>query len=864
MKSIALVVLIICSMWNMLQAAETEDRIKTHEKRDANAVHNIPYKTYAIDKKYTPTQRVEYARDTIALIDEDFETGMPAGWTVIDGNNDGYTWTTGTTFDLLYVQPPNYGTAYAYYSDDDAGGGAPAGTEYLISPAVSCAAATIMTLSHSWGHNLMGLYIYGTTQVRLHDGISWDPWSTLATYPYTANGVDTFHLDSYLPAESVQVQFTYEDPLGEWSFAFGIDNVLLEANIPLFYVWDFEDGWQGWTHTNLYAFPQAWDVIWSDLHGPTWQVPASGDSSMWIDADAAGGVTSDSALSPVIVPPWNLQWLVYAYCNNGGSGSFVNDLYVGIKYLSGSVWNIAELIHYPGGAISGPAWDSLDVSAYASADSIQVYVYFTDNNTWGYWAAFDNVGLYAPLEHDVGCLTVVSPPEGPAPPDHYDIIGYICNLGANAETFDVRATVYDTNSWFTIFDSTLTLTNFPAGGSTNLTIGNLWFGPDTVYYTEIYTLLGDDMNPSNDTSMTYTNVVGATWQYEIDVTAATGDNACTGIEFDGTYFYITGANNGIYPKKVYVVDTLGNLVWSLDQPAHVTGSGWRNIWWDYSFSGPSGIEYLYAMYSGNLEQFSIDLQGGALTYHGLFPLPSFLPYVTSIVYMPDSEWYFTPAQNTIYKWTWLGIIQTAPNPGYEIYDGAYDTDPSDGGWVWWHSQDDPGTGFDCLISQMDALTMNFTGYFFGYSLPIGIADGIAGGICFYEGFRNHDMLFVLIQGTPHDYIVGVPLREHVGVLEKPSSPIYESFGFSANNPNPITGMAAISFTTTAPGRISLKVYDAIGRLVYILLEDYEHAGLKTIHWDGRDDNQRRVANGCYFIKLEAGDDVDVQKIILIE
>ena len=645
--------------------------------------------------------------------------------------------------------------------------------------------------------------------------------------------------------------------------AFGIDNVLLEAEMPSLYVWDFETGWQGWTHTNQYAFPDAWDVKWSDLHGPTWQVPTSGDSSMWIDADAAGGVTSDSALSPAIVPPWNLQWLVYAYCNNGGSGSFVNDLYVGIKYLSGSVWNIAELTHYPGGATSGPAWDSLDISAYASADSIQVYVYFTDNNTWGYWAAFDNVGLYAPLEHDVGCLAVVSPPEGPAEPGHYDITGYICNLGIYAETFDVRATVFDTNGWVPLFDVTLTLTDFPAGGDTNLSFGTLWLGTDTVYYTEIYTLLGNDMNPSNDTSTVYTCPSGMGWQYELDIQAVVNDNQCIGVLFDGTYFYVTGGNNAADPNKVYVVDTIGNLIWSLDQPAHLTGWGWKYFWWDFAISGPGGIGYLYAPYAGNVDKFSIDPQGGFLTYHGFYALPPFLPFVTTVVYMPDSEWYFSPSVDSIYKWTWTEILQVAPHPGYYICDGAYDTDSLEGGCVWWHSQDDPGTGFLCQISRMDAITMNFIGGPIGYSLPQGITDGIAGGICFYEGFRNHDVLFALIQGTPHDYIVGIPVREHVGVEEDPSRLVSESLGLTAISPNPTKHAISITFAVNKPGRVSLDIFDATGRHIHTLVDGYLTEGARTINWDGKDSHQRNVASGVYLIKLVVDGESDIHKVVFI-
>ncbi|MCK4235439.1 hypothetical protein KAX75_13500, partial [candidate division WOR-3 bacterium] len=113
---------------------------------------------------------------------------------------------------------------------------------------------------------------------------------------------------------------------------------------PSSYLWDFETGWQSWTHTNGLAFPQGWDVQISGLHS-SYTPPAAGDSSMWIDSDDAGSGThvADTALSPVVVPPVGMTWLKYGYYNYGGGGSYLNELRSGIKYFTGGVWNVVEL-----------------------------------------------------------------------------------------------------------------------------------------------------------------------------------------------------------------------------------------------------------------------------------------------------------------------------------------------------------------------------------------------------------------------------------------------------------------------------------------------------------------------------------------
>ncbi|MGB7054232.1 MAG: hypothetical protein WBE28_02795, partial [bacterium] len=155
--------------------------------------------------------------------------------------------------------------------------------------------------------------------------------------------------------------------------------------------WDFETGLQGWTHTNGQAYPAGWDVEPSGTHASQ-APPDPGDSTMWVDSDAGGSAfwIQDSALSPVLVPNAGMDWLKYGFCNYGGSGSYVNELHVGIKHSTGGVWTATELAFYPSGVTTGPAWDSVDVSAYTTADFVQVYFYFDDLNTWGYWSSFDN------------------------------------------------------------------------------------------------------------------------------------------------------------------------------------------------------------------------------------------------------------------------------------------------------------------------------------------------------------------------------------------------------------------------------------------------------------------------------------------
>lgn len=161
-------------------------------------------------------------------------------------------------------------------------------------------------------------------------------------------------------------------------------------------LWDFETGWQDWTHTNGMSWSVAWDVQPSNHH-PAYTPPSAGDSCMWIDDDMMGQPvwTQDSALSPICIPDASMDWLKYGFGIRNDLDFRPNELHVGIKHFTGGVWTATELAFYPSLIDTGPAWDSVDVSAYATADSVQVYFYYDDLGTWAFWAVFDNVSIDA-------------------------------------------------------------------------------------------------------------------------------------------------------------------------------------------------------------------------------------------------------------------------------------------------------------------------------------------------------------------------------------------------------------------------------------------------------------------------------------
>lgn len=74
------------------------------------------------------------------------------------------------------------------------------------------------------------------------------------------------------------------------------------------------------------------------------------------------------------------------------------------------------------------------------------------------------------------------------------------------------------------------------------------------------------------------------------------------------------------------------------------------------------------------------------------------------------------------------------------------------------------------------------------------------------------------------------------------------------SPNPLNPEATLSFVTTKPGSVRVRLYDASGRFVRTLADrSNAAAGYQDVRIDGRDQNGSRLATGVYFYRAETPD-----------
>ena len=84
-------------------------------------------------------------------------------------------------------------------------------------------------------------------------------------------------------------------------------------------------------------------------------------------------------------------------------------------------------------------------------------------------------------------------------------------------------------------------------------------------------------------------------------------------------------------------------------------------------------------------------------------------------------------------------------------------------------------------------------------------------------------------------------------------------------PNPASSGAIVEYTVKLEGRVRLRVYDVSGRRVACLVDSpVPHRGVRTALWDGRGDDGRDLPSGVYLVRLEAGEETSVHKIVLLK
>ena len=101
-------------------------------------------------------------------------------------------------------------------------------------------------------------------------------------------------------------------------------------------------------------------------------------------------------------------------------------------------------------------------------------------------------------------------------------------------------------------------------------------------------------------------------------------------------------------------------------------------------------------------------------------------------------------------------------------------------------------------------------------------------------------------------------------IEEKSTELIESFKLFQNYPNPFNPSTQINFSIIYSSKVSLKIYDILGREIKTLLNKKLNPGRYSITWDGTDNSGNKVTSGMYIYRIKANNFVKSEKMILMK
>jgi DNA-binding beta-propeller fold protein YncE len=182
---------------------------------------------------------------------------------------------------------------------------------------------------------------------------------------------------------------------------------------------------------------------------------------------------------------------------------------------------------------------------------------------------------------------------------------------------------------------------------------------------------------------------------------------------------------------------------------------------------------------------------------------------------------------------WLGYPFSA-NPNYQLPPSGYD--------CWDLEQEEIVGGLISAAGKGDSEQGDIL-------IPLGIAfslDGKKAYICNSNPYKLQEWELV----------------STIDAEEPKAIPV--GFAISQNYPNPFNPSTNFSYSVPNKANVRIAVYDIFGREIKTLLNESKDTGTYNITWDSRDNDNRQVATGIYFYKVQARGFQKTMKMMLMK
>lgn len=516
--------------------------------------------------------------------------------------------------------------------------------------------------------------------------------------------------------------------------------------------------------------------------------------------------------------------------------------------------------------------DISDDGAFVTAGGKAVHA-----REWGNGGQVYSIRMLDALTNDVGVEAIVQPAAflqvGQTTSPQADVK----NFGTASASFDVICIIYDSLSQ-EMFGDTVAISNLAPGATQTANFTPSWSAPAYGFYTTVvYTALGGDQYPANDTltrtSTCYHDGMVASISYPFS---------------ELTLHYtkspiITVTNLGSYSEQIPVHCDI------YDQYATLVYTG-------------SGTTYLAPLQSATV----ILTPGWEPADTGFYTVECYTDLDDDYDITNDSMWTLTSVtteilyddgfvnSNGVVSWSFFDNkfaekMEPCLDVPYYITSARFFVDGTEPIAISLNSDSSglPGLGPAYYITPLDTVSGNANDWCVKeYSPPI-------------EMTSDHPFWFVVhwLEPTPgdpaigldnttprdsisyyywtdpgspgwhgwffYDFMMRVMTVQDVGIQEF-TDDVPLAFALHTLSPNPFSNMAKSSFTIPTSGLLDLKLYDVTGRVMQHQQYTIQEPGLHDVMIQGIDREGKRLSAGVYFLTAEFGSESVRQKIILIQ
>ncbi len=116
------------------------------------------------------------------------------------------------------------------------------------------------------------------------------------------------------------------------------------------------------------------------------------------------------------------------------------------------------------------------------------------------------------------------------------------------------------------------------------------------------------------------------------------------------------------------------------------------------------------------------------------------------------------------------------------------------------------------------------------------------------------------------YIYQIKAYISVGTVgnEKTLEVLPSSYSLSQNYPNPFNPSTKIQYTLPENAKVTVRIYDMLGRVIKTLVSGEESAGMHQITWNGDNEAGQKVATGIYMYSISTNKFVQTKKMVLMK